>query len=144
MKNSILTLATTSLLCACGFMTPAKQYAGDRKDMADIAVIKAHVGAPFTDEIHATIAGYAGRTSAGKLEPKAFGIKGFTDYPHIIHVAPGEADVELYCFRFPSIDVHKTIHLVTRPGNTYLLKCISENGDARAIVASEDKSPLGS
>ena len=144
MKNLLLTLAATTLLGACGFMTPAKQYAGDRRDTADIAVIQASVGVPFSDEVHATISGYTGTTLSGEVERKTFGIKGFTDYPHAIHLAPGEFDIQLYCFRFPSIDIHKTIRIQARPGYTYLLKCAHENGETKAVVASSDKSPLGS
>jgi len=61
-RNSLLLCAAVSLsvlLCSCGFMTPAQQYAGDRKDMSEIAVIQSYHGNPLGDDYHATISGYS-------------------------------------------------------------------------------------
>jgi len=123
-------------------MTPAKQYDGEKKNLAELSVIKAHVGIPFTDEIHSTISGYASGLLSGEPVTKAFGIRGFTDYPHDIQVLPGQYDVELYCFKVPTYDFHRTVKVLVRPGYTYLLKCVPEGGDVRAVLASEEKTRL--
>ena len=62
MRKSFLPFAVVALsvlLCSCGFMTPAQQYAGDRKDMSEIAVIQSYHGNPLGDDYHATISGYS-------------------------------------------------------------------------------------
>jgi hypothetical protein len=140
MKN-ILALALTISLCSCGFMTPTKQYSGEQKSLTDIAVINAYVGVPFTDEVHATISAYSTQMPGEKYERRAFGIKGFTDYPHVIHVAPGEIDVELYCFRVPTVDTHRVVRISARPGYNHLLKCTFEDGVIKAVLASAEKLP---
>ena len=61
MRKSFLLFAAASLsvmLCSCRFMTPAQQYAGDRKDVSEIAVIQSYHGSPLGDQYHATISGY--------------------------------------------------------------------------------------
>ena len=61
MRKSLLPVSAVSLsvlLCSCGFMTPAQQYAGDRKDVSEIAVIQSYHGSPLGDQYHATISGY--------------------------------------------------------------------------------------
>ena len=52
MKNILIVTVAASMLGACGFMTPAKQYAGDVQGASGIAVIKGFVGKPFSDEFH--------------------------------------------------------------------------------------------
>ena len=84
MRNSLLQFAAVSLsmlLCSCGFMTPAQQYAGDRKEVSEIAVIQSYHGSPLGDEYHATISGYSYKPEAGPSSVKRFGLPGFTDYP---------------------------------------------------------------
>lgn len=42
MRHSLLPFVAVPLcvlLCSCGFMIPAQQYAGDRKGMSEIAVM---------------------------------------------------------------------------------------------------------
>lgn len=137
-----LLLATTPalFLCACGFMTPVKQYDGEARHLQEITVIKAHAGRPFTSEIHATISGYMYSTPSGTSQRKSFGIKGFTDYPHMVQVLAGQYEVELYCFNFPTPSVHRSVQVLARPGHTYLLKCELEDGEVTAKLASEDRS----
>ena len=79
-------------------MNPAKQHAKEDLGASDIAVIKSHVGSPFSDEYHATISGYTKSESAGFAAQKKFGLPGFTDYPKEIHVPAGEYEVQDYCF----------------------------------------------
>jgi len=98
MKNTITVIAA-SMLCSCGFMTPAKQYAGDGLGTSDIAVIKGYLGNPFSDEYHTTITGYKKHESIGPGEQKKFGLPGFTDYPSEIHVLAGEYEIQVYCFK---------------------------------------------
>jgi len=63
MRHAILPYAAVSLsvwLCSCGFVTPSKQYAGDRKDASEIAVVRSYRDSPPPgDDYHATISGYA-------------------------------------------------------------------------------------
>jgi hypothetical protein len=115
----IISIITVSLLCSCGFMTPAKQYAGDRQDVKAIAVIQSYVENPLADEYHATITGYTKFEPSGVKESKKFG---FTDYPSEIHVLPGEFEVNIYCFKgFTSY--RPKIKLALQAGQTYLLNC---------------------
>lgn len=126
--KKLMPFIVASLLCSCGFMTPAKQYAGERLDPADIAVLKSYLGTPFGAEYHATITGYT-KTGAGPNEQKTFGWPGFTDYPSEIHVLPGEYEVQIYCFKgFASHRPKKTLAL--QAGQTYLLTCAVQNGQA--------------
>lgn len=128
MKNTITVIAA-SMLCSCGFMTPAKQYAGDSQGATDIAVIQSYVGNPFADEYHATITGYTKIGSTGPGERKKFGLPGFTDYPSEIHVLPGEYEVQVYCFK--ALSSHRPRKTLTlQAGTTYLLKCDVRDGQA--------------
>lgn len=137
MKN-VITVIATSLLCSCGFMTPAKQYAGGGLGEPDIAVIQSYVGIPFSDEYHATITGYTKIESNGSDKEKNFGLPGFTDYPSEIHVLPGEYEVQVYCFKgFSSHRPKKTLTL--QAGQTYLLKCDVRNNQAFIDVNSQSK-----
>lgn len=137
MKNVIAIIAT-SMLCSCGFMTPAKQYQGDSLGAADIAVIQSVVGTPFADDYHATIIGYTKIEPNGSGEQKEFGLPGFTDYPSEIHVLPGEYEIQVYCFKgFSSHRPRKTLTL--QAGQTYLLKCDALNDQAFIGVNSQPK-----
>jgi hypothetical protein len=121
MKKTI-SIITASMLCSCGFMTPAKQYAGDRQDVKAIAVIQSYVENPLANEYHATITGYTKTEPSGIKVTKKFGLPGFTDYPSEIHVLPGEFEVNIYCFKgFTSY--RPKIKLALQAGQTYLLNC---------------------
>ncbi len=64
MRHALLRFAApclSVLLCSCGFMTPAQQYAGEPRPASDVAVILSYHGSPLGDEYHATISGYAYR-----------------------------------------------------------------------------------
>lgn len=137
MKN-VIAVIVTSLLCSCGFMTPAKQYAGDGLGETDIAVIRSYVGVPFSNEYHATISGYTKIEDNASVEEENFGLPGFTDYPSEIHVLPGEYEVQVYCFKgFSSHRPKKT--LTVQAGQTYLLKCEVRNNQAFIDVNSQSK-----
>ena len=110
-------------------MTPAKQYTGDVQLVSDISVIKGYLGVPFSDEYHATVIGYTRMESAVPGEKKEFGIPGFTDYPHEIHVLAGEYKFQVYCFRgFSSYRPSTTLSV--QSGKTYLLRCDVRDGQA--------------
>lgn len=133
MKNILISVVAASMLGACGFMTPAKQYAGDVQGVAGIAVIKGYVGKPFSDEFHATIRGYTKLESSGPGEHKQFGLPGFTDYPSEIQVLAGEYKVQVYCFNgFTSYRPSTTVAL--QLGKTYWLKCEVRDGQATIKV----------
>jgi hypothetical protein len=137
MKNILIAAVAASMLGACGFMTPAKQYAGNVKGVASIAVIKGFVGKPFSDDFHATIRGYSKLESSGSGEQKQFGIPGFTDYPSEIQVLAGEYKVQVYCFNgFTSY--RPTTTLPMQVGKTYLLKCEVHDGQALVVVHASD------
>jgi len=129
MKNILVTALAATVLCACGFMTPAKQYVGDVRNVSGIALIKGHVGIPFSDEYHATIAGYAKVEPAGPGEQKKFGLPGFTDYPSEIQVLAGDYRVHVYCFRGFS-SYRPSTQLTVMAGKTYLLTCEVQDGQA--------------
>ena len=95
MKNIVLATVAASMLAACGFMTPIKQYAGDVQSVSDIAIVKGFVGKPFSDDYHATIRGYSKLDSTDPGEHKQFGIPGFTDYPSEIQVLAGKYNVQV-------------------------------------------------
>jgi len=136
-KKIAIAIVITTVLCSCGFMTPAKQYEGGRLGAADIAVIKSYLGKPFSDEYHATIIGYARIESNGPGERKEFGLPGFTDYPDEIHVLAGEYEVQVYCFNgLTSHRPKKTLAL--QAGKTYVLKC--EVQDGQALIHANAKS----
>jgi hypothetical protein len=137
MKNLLIATVATSLLGACGFMTPVKQYAGDVQSVSGIAVIKGVVGKPFSDDYHATIRGYSKLDSIGAGEEKQFGMPGFTDYPGEIQVLAGEYKVQVYCFSgFTSYRPSTTLPLLV--GKTYLLKCKVRDGQAFVEVHTSD------
>ncbi len=137
MKNILISTLAASTLGACGFMTPAKQYAGDIQDVSGIAVIKGFVGKPFSDDFHSTIRGYSKLEASGLGEQKQFGIPGFTDYPSEIQVLAGDYKVQVYCFSgFTSYRPNTTLHL--RMGKTYLLKCEVHDGQASVVVHAID------
>lgn len=89
----------STLLCSCGFMTPAQQYEGQKKPSSEIALVLSYIGSPLGEEYHATISGYAYKPEAGASIVKHFGLAGFTDYPREIHLNPGSCALELYCFK---------------------------------------------
>jgi hypothetical protein len=137
MKN-VITMIATSMLCSCGFMTPAKQYAGHSLGADEIAVIQSVVGPPFADDYHATIIGYTKIEPNGSGEQKEFGWPGFTDYPSEIHVLPGEYEIQVYCFKgFSSHRPKKTLAL--QAGQIYWLKCNVRNDQAFIDVNSQAK-----
>jgi hypothetical protein len=137
MKNILVATLAVSMLGACGFMTPTKQYAGDVQGASGIAVIKGFAGKPFSDDFHATIRGYSKFESSGSGEQKQFGIPGFTDYPREIQVLAGEYKVQVYCFNgFTSY--RPTTTLPMQAGKTYLLKCEVHDGQASVVVHSSD------
>lgn len=137
MKNILITLVTATVLGACGFMTPAKQYQGEVHGLSSIAVIKGLIGTPFSDDYHATITGFAKVGSTSPEDLKEFGLPGFTDYPRVIQVLPGEYKVSVYCFRgFSSFRPHTSLTVVA--GNTYSLKC--EVRDGQAVIVTRASS----
>lgn len=137
MKNILIAALAASMLGACGFMTPAKQYAGDVRGVAGIAVIKGFLGKPFSDDFHATIRGYTKLESSGTAEHKQFGLPGFTDYPSEIQVLAGEYQVQVYCFNgFTSYRPSTTVAL--QLGKTYWLKCEVRDGQAAIEVHASD------
>jgi len=137
MKNTLIATVATSMLGACGFMTPVKQYSGNVQGVSGIAVIKGFVGKPFSDDFHATILGYSKLESSGPGEQKQFGIPGFTDYPSEIQVLAGEYRVQVYCFNgFTSYRPTTTLPL--QVGKTYLLKCKVRDGQAFVDVNTSD------
>jgi hypothetical protein len=137
MKNILIAALAASMLIACGFMTPAKQYAGDVRSVAGIAIIKGFLGKPFSDDFHATIRGYTKLESSGTAEHKQFGLPGFTDYPSEIQVLAGEYQVQVYCFNgFTSYRPSTTVAL--QLGKTYWLKCEVRDGQAAIEVHASD------
>jgi hypothetical protein len=133
MKTTLTAIVAASMLCSCGFMTPAQQYAGDQQAPGAIAVIQSYVGNPFADEYHATITGFTKLEANGAGEHKNFGLPGFTDYPREIHVLPGEYEVRLSCFKALSgYRPAKTLSLSA--GQTYLLTCSVRDGEAIIAV----------
>ena len=137
MKNILISIVAASTLGACGFMTPAKQYAGEVQGVAGVAVIKGFMGKPFSDDFHATIRGYTKLESSGLGEYKQFGLPGFTDYPSEIQVLAGEYKVQVYCFNgFTSYRPSTTVAL--KLGKTYWLKCEVSNDQATIKVDASD------
>ena len=127
MKKISISVVMAAMLCSCGFMTPAKQYAGDGLGLSDVAVIKGYLGTPFSGDYHATIIGYTKNESNGPGELKKFGLPGFTDYPNEIHVLAGEYEVQVYCFR--GLTSHRPKKaLALQAGNTYVLQCEVRDG----------------
>jgi hypothetical protein len=132
-NNILIAAVAASMLGACGFMTPAKQYAGEVQDVSAIAVVKGFVGKPFADDYHATIRGYSKIESPGPGEHKQFGIAGFTDYPHAIELLAGEYKIQVYCFNgLTSYRPSTTLPL--QAGKTYTLRCEVHDGQASIAV----------
>ncbi len=144
MRNSLLLFAAVSpnvLLCACGFMTPVQQYAGDRKDVSEIAVIQSYHGTPLGDDYHATISGYATRPEAGPSVVKRFGLPGFTDYPRAIQLNPGHYALALYCFKSLTKPTFRpTIEITVKAGDAYTVKCDAGDGQASVFVIQESRT----
>lgn len=143
MRNSLHLLSAVSLsvsLCSCGFMTPAQQYAGDRKDMSEIAVIQSYHGSPLGGEYHATISGYSYKPDAGPSVVKRFGLPGFTDYPREIQLNPGVYALELYCFKsLTKPTVRPTMEIAVKAGYAYTVKCDAAEGKASVFVSRETR-----
>lgn len=141
MRNSLLPFAAVPLsvlLCSCGFMTPAQQYAGDRKAVAEIAVIQSYHGSPLGDEYHATISGYSTKPEAGPSVVKRFGLPGFTDYPREIQLNPGSYALELYCFKSLTKPTFRpTFEISVKAGTAYTVKCDAAEGKASVSVSQE-------
>ena len=143
MRNSLLLFAAVSLsvlLCSCGFMTPAQQYAGDRKAAAEIAVIQSYQSSPLGDEYHATISGYSHKPEAGPSVVKRFGLPGFTDYPREIQLSPGVYALELYCFKSLTKPTFRpTMAISVKAGYAYTVKCDASEGKASVFVSQETR-----
>jgi hypothetical protein len=130
----------STLLSACGFMTPARQYAGELKDTSQIAVIRGYLGSPLGEEYHATIAGYAHTDSSGVQTTKRFGWTGFTDYPKEIQVDPGSYAFEMYCFKSLTKPSYRpTLIVPVRAGYAYTVKCEAGAGKAEVFVSQETR-----
>ena len=134
---SILALFPLSaLLGACGFMTPAQQYAGEPKDLSEIAVIQSYQGSLLGDDYHATISAYADRPAAGVPTVKRFGLPGFTDYPREIRLDPGSYALEMYCFKSLAKPTYRpTLELSVQAGHIYTVKCEPADGKASVFVS---------
>ena len=141
MRNSLLPFSSVSLsvlLSSCGFMTPAQQYAGDRKDVSEIAVIQSYHGSPLGDEYHATISGYSYKPEAGPSVVKRFGLPGFTDYPREIQLNPGSYALELYCFKSLTKPTFRpTLEVSVKAGYAYTVKCDAAEGKSSVFVSQE-------
>ena len=139
MRHSLLPFTSVSLsvlLSSCGFMTPEQQYAGDRKDPSEIAVVQSYQGSPLGDEYHATISGYAYRPDAGPSEVKRLGLPGFTDYPRELHLNPGSYTLDLYCFKSLTKPTFRpTFDIVVEAGFSYTVKCEAAGGKATVFVS---------
>jgi hypothetical protein len=143
MRNSLLLFAAVSLsvlLCSCGFMTPAQQYAGDRKEVSEIAVIQSYHGSPVGEEYHATISGYSTKPETGPSVVKHFGLPGFTDYPREIQLNPGHYALELYCFKSLTKPTFRpTLEISVKAGYAYTVKCDASEGKASVFVSQETR-----
>lgn len=139
MRPSLLPYAavlSSAVLCSCGFMTPAQQYAGEKKDAAEIAVIQSYVGSPLGLEYHATISGYSARPDAGPSVVKHFGLAGFTDYPKEIQLDPGSYTLELYCFKSLTKPTFRpTLDVSVKAGYAYTVKCDAADGKASVFIS---------
>ena len=148
MQYTLLTRSTILLLSsslgACGFMTPAQQYAGEARPASEISVIQGYQGSLFGDEYHATISAFSAAsgsgTGMGAPGVQRFGLPGFTDYPREIAVNPGRYVIELYCFKSlgqPSF--RPTLDLAVKAGVAYTVKCEPSNGQAAVFVSQETR-----
>ena len=128
------------LLSSCGFMTPAQQYAGDRKDGSEIAVIQSYHGSPLGDEYHATISGYSSKPETGPSVVKRLGLPGFTDYPREIQLNPGVYALELYCFKSLTMPTFRpTLEISVKAGYAYTVKCDPAGGKAAVFVSQDTR-----
>jgi hypothetical protein len=143
MRYSLLPFAAVSLsvlLCSCGFMTPAQQYAGERKVMSEIAVIQSYHGSPLGEDYHATISGFSTKPEAGSPAVKRFGLPGFTDYPREIQLNPGVYALELYCFKSLAKPTFRpTLEISVKAGYAYTVKCNASEGKASVFVSQETR-----
>lgn len=137
----VVAASLSALLCSCGFMTPAQQYAGEPKTLSEIAVIQSYHGALLGDEYHATISGYSVRPETGTPMVRHFGLPGFTDYPREIRLDPGDYALELYCFKSLSKPTYRpTLEISVRAGHAYTVKCEPADGKAAVFVSQEIRS----
>jgi len=143
MRNSPLQFAAVPLsllLCSCGFMTPAQQYAGERKEMSEIALIQSYQGSPMGEEYHATISGYSYKPEAGPSVVSRFGLPGFTDYPREIQLNPGVYALEVYCFKSLTKPTYRpTLEISVKAGYAYTVKCDAGQGKAKVFVSQETR-----
>jgi hypothetical protein len=139
MRHFLHPLATALLstsLCACGFMTPAQQYAGERKDASAISLIQSYAGSPLGDEYHATISGFSYTPEHGAPIVKRFGLPGFTDYPRVMELNPGSYVLELYCFKSLTKPTFRpTFQISMKAGYAYTVKCEVSDGKASVVVS---------
>lgn len=130
----------STLLCSCGFMTPAQQYTGERKSASEIAVIQSYVGSLLGDEYHATISGFSYKTEAGTLVVRRFGLPGSTDYPREIQLNPGSYALELHCFKSLIKPTYQpTLEIAVKAGYSYTVKCDAAEGRACVFVSQETR-----
>jgi hypothetical protein len=144
MRRSLLSPASLLLaasLGACGFMTPPQQYPGLKRPGAEIAVIQAYQGSLMGDEYHATIAGYAQPAGSAGPAVKRFGLPGFTDYPHEIHLDPGPYTLEMYCFKSLALPTYRpTFDIAVKAGHVYTVKCDAAQGHATVSVSQDTRA----
>ena len=144
MRRSIVSYATvfmSAMLCSCGFMTPAQQYNGMKKETAEIAVIQSYIGSPLGDEYHATISGYSYKSETGPSLVKHLGLPGFTDYPKEIQLNPGSYVLELYCFKSLTKPTFRpTFEISVKAGYAYTVKCEAAAGKATVFVSQETRT----
>ncbi|MBC7377746.1 MAG: hypothetical protein H7346_10015 [Burkholderiaceae bacterium] len=122
-------------------MTPAQQYPGEPKPVAEIAVIQAYVGSPLGDEYHATISGVSHQAVTGQSSVKRFGLPGFTDYPREIQLTPGSYALELYCFKSLTKPTFRpTYAIAVKAGYAYTVKCDVSEGKATVSISQETRA----
>jgi hypothetical protein len=137
---TVFAVSLSVLLCSCGFMTPAQQYAGEQKPMSEIAVIQSYHGSLLGDEYHATMSGYSTRPASGPSVIKRFGLPGFTDYPREIQLDPGDYVLELYCFKsLAKPSFRPTLEISVKAGHAYTVKCDALDGKATVFVSQETR-----
>ena len=143
MRNSLLPFVAVPLsvlLCSCGFMTPAQQYAGNRKSTSEIAVIQSYHGTLLGEEYHSTISGCSTNPETGPSVVKRFGLPGFTDYPREIQVNPGVYALEMYCFKSLTKPTFRpTLEISVKAGYAYTVKCDASEGKATVFVSQETR-----
>lgn len=131
----------STLLCSCGFMTPARQYAGEILPRSGIAVIQSYQGSLLGDEYHATISGYSSRSESGAPVVRHFGLPGFTDYPREIELTPGTYTLEMYCFKSLAKPTFRpTLEVAVKAGYAYTVKCDIADGRTTVFVSQETRA----